>query len=193
MSRAAKRSRKIPLAVTIECWLFVASIVFTIWFFQSGTFEHALSGTHALGPVAASLISGAAFSTFVTTPLAIGGFASSGDAMPVWQIALLGTIGATAMDLLIVRWLRSPVAMLVVHATIGKDANALKSRLGRSALLRSCACVFGALLMAAPTPTDELGAVFFSASGLRPLHMIPLIFAADFFGIYALVSTAHFL
>ena len=190
------KRRKKPVtsrAITIEAWCFIIALVAAVWLYQAGVIAELILWVSSLGPLIGSLVAGAAFSTFVTTPFALAGFIEMGSAhvVPVWQIALSGALGATIMDLLLVKGIRSPIATLIVQAVVGHDTEAFKSRIKRNPVLRWCAGIFGGFLMAIPLPTDELGVVFFGASGLRTFQMVPVIFAADFLGVYAVVSAAR--
>jgi hypothetical protein len=192
MARRTSTS-SISRAVTIEAWLVVAVMALTVWLFQNGYLAELVQKVSEFGPVPASLLAGAAYSTFVTTPLAVGGFITLGElpAVPIWQMALAGALGATIVDLALVKGVRSPLALLVVRAVIGRDSNALKRRVKRWPVLRWVTAITGGILVAVPLPTDELGVVFFSASGLRMIQMIPLIFVADFVGVYSIVSASR--
>lgn len=190
-----RKRRTIPRAVTIEMWLFVITLAGTVWLYQAGLIELLVMTSVNMGPHLGALIAGAAFSTFVTTPFAVAGFLGIGGTLdtPVWQIALAGATGATIIDLLLVRWLRSPVALLIIQAVVGHDTTAFQRRMGRTPLLRWLAAACGGFLVAIPLPTDELGVIFFGASGLRAYQIAPLIFVADFVGIYAMVMAGSFL
>src|SRR3989344_3328568 len=183
----------IPHAITIEAWLFVAMFSAAVWVYQSVLIVEVVRWTSSFGPLAAGIAAGAAFSTFVTTPFAIAGFIEmgSGYAIPLWQIAFSGAIGAAIVDLILVKGIRSPLALLLVHAVVGHDTELFKSKIRRRPVARWYAGLFGAVLIAIPLPTDELGVVFLGASGLSTLQMVPIIFVADFIGIYAIVSAAQ--
>ena len=191
MSRIKRRT--IPRAITAEAWLFTAMFVAAVWVYQSGIIAGIVSWTSSLGPLVGGLAAGAAFSTFITTPFAIAGFVEMGmrHVMPIWQIALGGAVGAAIVDIMLVKGIRSPLALLLVRAVIGHETETFKSRVRRKPASRWYAGLFGAFLIAIPLPTDELGVVFLGASGLNTLQMVPIILAADFTGIYAIVSAAR--
>ena len=191
MGRMNKRN--IPRAITIEAWLFVVMFSAAVWVYQTGFIHDTVLWLSSFGPLIGGLAAGAAYSTFLTTPFAIAGFfeMSSSYAIPVWQIALSGAVGATIVDLLLVKGIRSPLALFFVRAVAGHDVELFKSRLRRKPVTRWYAGLMGAVLIAIPLPTDELGVVFLGASGLRTLQMIPIILAADFVGIYAIISAAR--
>ena len=180
-------------AVTIEAWIFIAVLVASVWAYQAGLIAELTAWVSALGPLVGGLIAGGAYSTFVTTPFSVAELIQMGSdhAFPIWQIALSGALGATIVDLLLVRGVRSPLALLLVRAVVGHDTELFKSKIKRKPMLRWCAALFGGFLMAAPLPTDELGVVFFGASGLSAVQMIPIIFISDFTGIYAVLSAAR--
>lgn len=188
------RGRKpaIPREVTVEMWLFLIAFASSTWLFQTGLVAEAVQWTYGLGPLIAGFIGGLLYSTFVTTPFAIAGFIDLGstNALPVWQIALTGAIGATIADLVLVKGVRSPLAAILVRSVVGHDIEAFKSK-RRTFLSRWGLGLFGGLLIATPLPTDELGVIFFSASGLNIRQMVPVILISDFVGIYGFVYLAQ--
>lgn len=189
----SRRKSAIPREVTVEMWLFLIALLSAVWFYQAGIIAELLGWISALGPLLGGFFAGAAFSTFITTPFAIAGFVQMGafHTLPIWQIALMGSIGATMVDLLLVKGIRSPLASLIVRAAVGHDVEAFKSKMRKKPFLRWGAAVFGGFLMAIPLPTDELGVVFFGASGLRAIHIIPIIAVANFCGVYAIVTASQ--
>jgi hypothetical protein len=189
------KRNEITRALTIEAWLFVAVGIGSVWLYQSDLINGFLAWSAEHGPLPGALAAGVAFSTFVTTPFAIATFAGIGSSitMPIWQIALVGALGATLADLFIVRWTRSPISLFLVRAIVGHDAEAFKKRVKKWPGYRWVAALVGGFLVGIPLPTDEVGLVFFSASGLRLYQITPLIFVADFVGVYALVAAAGFL
>ena len=197
MARHATRKRHNPIsrALTIEAWLFVAVAIGSIWLYQSDYIGQLLAWSIEHGPLPGALAAGVAFSTFVTTPFAVASFAGIGSnlTVPVWQIALVGALGAALADLFIVRWTRSPISLFLVRAIVGHDPEAFKKRVQRWPSYRWLTALVGGLLVGIPLPTDEVGLVFFGASGLRMYQIMPLIFVADFAGVYALVMTASVL
>lgn len=177
-----------PLSVTLEAWLLVLVIAVTWWLLNTGIAADFTRQAIEYGPIAALLI-GAFYSVFVTTPIAVAGFFEiSTSTIPLWQIAAAGALGATLVDLLLLRWVRSPLAALLVHAVVGHDIKAFHRR---RSLPRWAWAMFGAVLISIPLPTDELGVVFMGASHLRTLHMVPIIYVADFIGIYAFISISQ--
>lgn len=190
-----KRLRSVPRTVTVEAWLFVIMLGATIWLYQSGAIAALTAWAIELGPLIGGFFAGAAFSTFVTTPFALAGFLELGRALtiPLWQVALGGAIGATIADLLLVKSIRSPLALLLVRAVVGHDTSILKSKVRKKPAFRWYAGLLGALLIAIPLPTDELGVIFLGASGLNAKQMTPIIFLADFVGIYAIIFTIRIL
>ena len=187
MVRVHQYKERIRRAATIEAWVVLAVIVATIWFLQSNVLADLVEKGSGLGPLS-GFLTGLLYSTFVTTPLAIGGFIVLADTMPTWQIAMTGALGATVVDLALTRGIRSPLSVLLVQAVVGHDIHMFRRMRGP---LRWGAGLFGALLIAIPLPTDELGVVFLGASHLQPLRLMALIFLADLIGIYGFLEVLH--
>ena len=189
MASGTRRGR-IPLSITAEAWLVVAAVAAAVWMLRSGALASIIAWTSDWS-LLSSLVVGSLYSTFITTPLAIGGFIELSKTIPIWQIALTGGLGATIVDILLVDSLRSPLAMFLVRAVAGRDVQSFGRRIARGKL-RWMTALLGAFLIAIPLPTDELGVVLFGISHLRPLQLVPLIFAADFVGIYAIALAAQY-
>jgi hypothetical protein len=103
------------------------------------------------------------------------------------QIAFLGALGATLIDLVLVKGVRSPLMDSILHAAFGDRLYLFAKRLSRGKL-RVISALLGCLLIAIPIPTDEIGVTFLGMSHLGAWRVAPLIFAADFVGIFLLAS-----
>ncbi|HEY4522304.1 MAG TPA: hypothetical protein VJH91_01555 [Candidatus Paceibacterota bacterium] len=184
MTRSHSDTARLTHAATIEAWIVVFVVALTIWLLKSGILSTALESASDFG-VLSGFVAGLLYSTFVTTPLAIGGFIALSETMPIWQIAVFGALGATIMDLILMREIRSPLSQLLVRAAIGHEVHAFRKATG---FMRWVLAIFGGLLIAIPLPTDELGIIFLGASHLRALQLVPVIFVADLVGIYGFLE-----
>lgn len=163
-------------------------IFVTVWAIQSGAITSLMESTAEYG-ILSAFVSGLMYSTFVTIAFSVAGFLALADtAIPLWQMAVAGAIGATIADLLLVREVRSPLALVLVRAVFGTNVHVFRGKRGP---MRWIAALFGAALIAAPTPTDELGVVLLGASHLNSYQLVPIVFIADFVGIYVLLTTAQ--
>ncbi len=185
MARKPRQS----FAATAEAWLVVIAAGITIWLLQSGTLATIMDTSTAFGPLA-SLVAGLMYSTFVTTPIAIGSFYELAQTAPALHIAALGALGATLIDLVLVKGIRSPLMDAIIHAAFGDKLYVFARRLSRGKL-RVVSVLFGCLLIAIPLPTDEVGVTFIGMSHMSAWRLAPLVFLADFVGIYALVSAVQ--
>lgn len=186
---AAKKGR-VSRTATIEAWGVLVLILCTWWLLTTGKLEHLLEVSSEMKLLAA-LIAGLLYSVFVTVPLAVGAFLSLAHTLPAWQIALWGGLGSGAMDLLLAEGVRSPLMNSILTAVFGeRNMNILSKRSPRG-FMRYLYALFGAFLIAIPLPTDEEGVAFMGASNLRTWQLWVLTFAADFIGIYLLVSAVN--
>ena len=184
MMRSHSDIVRITRAATIEAWVVVLVIALTIWLLKSDILSTALERASDFG-ILSGFAAGLLYSTFVTTPLAIGGFIALSETIPIWQIAVFGALGATIMDLVLMREIRSPLSQLLVRAAVGHEVHAFRKVTG---FMRWALAIFGGLLIAIPLPTDELGVIFLGASHLRALKLVPVIFVADLVGIYGFLE-----
>lgn len=185
----ARRTSNNSFAATVEAWLVVAAAGGTIWLLQSGTLANIMDASSALGPFA-SFVAGLMYSTFITTPIAIGSFYELAQTASAHQVAVLGALGAMIVDLVLVKGIRSPLMDSILHAAFGDKLYAFARRLSRGRL-KALSVMIGCVLVAIPLPTDEIGITFLGVSHLSAWKTAPLIFAADFVGIYLLVSAVQ--
>ncbi len=182
----ARRYKKDSVAATFEAWLVVAAIGLTIWLMRSGELAELMDASTILGP-AASFVAGLMYSTFVTTPLAIGSFVELSHEANAWQIAFMGAFGAAFVDLLLAKGIRSPLMDAILHAAFGDKLFVFAKKLSRGRW-RVVSSVLGCILIAIPLPTDEVGVTFLGMSHMPSWRVAPLVYLADFIGIFLLVS-----
>ncbi len=182
MARKVKQS----LAATVEAWLVVAAAGLTVWLLQSDTLSTIMDASTAFGPLA-GFVAGLMYSTFITTPIAIGSFYELAHQSSALQIAFLGALGATLVDIVLVKGVRSPLMDSILRAAFGDKLYLFARRLSKGKL-RIVSALLGCFLIAIPVPTDEVGVTFLGMSHLGAWRVAPLIFVADFAGIFFLTS-----
>ena len=193
MVRLHRKRVRIPRAVVAEAWFFVVAAAGALYLFKTGIVTELIMRVAASEPLLAGAIVGTTYSTFVTTPFAVASLAAMGStlAIPIWQIAVVGAVGATVSDVVLAKFLRSPLSLYIVSRVLGSRGASFKERLKKVPVVRWCVVALGSFLVAIPVPTDELGIALFDASGLRFIHMLPLFFVANFIAIYAILSFVH--
>ncbi len=157
------------------------SIIFAIWLVQSGYLVHLLSSLSNyvwLG----SFVAGVFFTSIFTTVPAIAALGGIASAHPVWQVALIGALGAVVGDLLIFRYVEDELgehlAELLSHQHTSKRLKALV----RLPIVRFLSFFAGGLIIASPLP-DELGIGLMSAVRLSPFLLALCSFTFNFLGI----------
>lgn len=182
----ARRRTKDTYGATIEAWLVLFAIALTVWLMRSGKLAELMDASTILGP-AASFVAGLMYSTFVTTPLAIGSFIELSHSANALQIAFLGAFGAAFVDLLLAKGIRSPLMDAILHAAFGDQIFSFAKKLSRGRWSTASA-VLGCILVAIPLPTDEIGVTFLGLSHTSSWRVAPFIYIADFIGIFLFVS-----
>ncbi len=190
----ARVPKTTPLAVTVEAWVFVGLLSLAVWLYHSGLLSAFILWSAETAPILGGFLAGATYSTFATLPLATVALLALGataDTSPL-LIALYASLGATFVDLTLIRGLRSPLALFLVSSVLGRDSTFLKNRVMRSGAARFGALMIGCILIAIPLPTDEVGLMFIGASGFRTIVLAPVIFLADYAGILSLLLAGQY-
>ncbi len=178
----------IPIPVTVEAWLLLASVVGAVIIVKTDALAEILA--HVQGyDVPASFISGFLFSSGIVTPLAIGAFLESAKYIPAIELAVIGSVGAVCGDLLLFRFVRSQLVEYILRAALSPKALRF-SRMIAKGPLWWVAPIMGAVVIASPLP-DELGLLMMGISSIRLVQFVPLAFAANVAGIYIIVLAAQ--
>src|SRR3990167_10906054 len=105
--RSRVHTRHVPITETIEAWIFLISILVAVWLVQTHIVGSIIVITGDMQELAA-LICGLFYTSILTTAPAVVGFAELSAYMPAWKIAIFGSIGAVAGEVLMFRFIRSP-------------------------------------------------------------------------------------
>lgn len=193
MVRFRKAQNRVPRSVIVEAWFFIAAVAAAFYFFQIGTVDSIIAWVLDSGSLFAGVVAGLLYSTFITTPLAVATLVGLGNTLQVslWQVAMVGAMGATMSDLALARFLRSPLSVYVVERVLGRRRESLERGMRRNKSIRFWSVVLGAILVAIPVPTDEFAIALFDSAGLRFVNMLPIFLVANFIAIYAILTIAH--
>lgn len=180
---------KIPLSETVEGWLLVLSIGVSIWLLKTDIVATVLRQVDGAGLVFSSFLEGFFFTSMLTTPPAIIAIAESASYIAAWKLALIGATGAVCGDLLVFRFVQSRLVERILSAALQPRVLRFGSVIARSPLWwLSPLC--GVLIIASPLP-DEIGLVMMGLSSIRFTTFVPLSFAANAAGIFAIALTAQ--
>ncbi len=188
--RSRVHPRHIPISETIEAWLFLIGILVSVWIIQSGIVGATIGAFGNLQELAAFFV-GFFYTSVLTTAPAIAAFTELSSELVLWKIAVFGSVGAVVGEVFMFRFVRSPLMEHLMNAVF----HPITRRLGRSAIAGSLwwvAPVGGLLVIGSPLP-DELGLLMLGLSHLRLMQFIPLAFAANVIGIYAIAFFGHLL
>lgn len=162
----------------------VGSIVVAVWLVRADLIHFAPA--NFVAGALYSLLAGALFtSVFTVAPSAVG-LVSLAQSMPPLLVALLGAVGATTIDLIIVSFVRKEIA---------SDLDNLKRLALRRHFLESfhfgflkwVALLTGVFLVATPLP-DEIGLFLIGVSRIKARSLPLLFFCAHFGGILLLIT-----
>ena len=180
--------RAIPVTVTLEAWILIASTLLSIWLAKSdiiGTFI----GHAAEFEEISSFIAGIFFTSVLTTTPAIITLGELGQHIAPWKVALFGAAGAVSGDILIFRFLHSPLANYIIRIAFSLRLRRMGVALEKSALWWVAPLV-GAIIVASPLP-DEIGLLMMGLSGMRLGSFIVLTYVMNAAGIYIIAITAQ--
>ncbi len=178
----------ISLAVTHEAWLVVIGLIVSLVLVRSDIVARlALLATDSVTLV--SLGVGVFFTSMLTTTPAVVAFAELGTYLPPWHLARIGGVGAVVGDLVVFRFVNSPLAQYIIRSASNPRMRRVGSILSRGPLWWVVPTL-GALVIASPIP-DELGLIMMGLSNMRLLTFIPLAYVMNALGIFLIASTGQ--
>ncbi len=180
--------RAIPVSVTLEAWILIASTLLSIWLVKAniiGTFI----GHAAEFEEISSFVAGMFFTSILTTAPAIITLSELGQHIAPWKVALFGAAGAVAGDILIFRFLHSPLANYIIRTAFSLRQRRMGLMLEKSAFWWVVP-LLGAVIIASPLP-DEIGLLMMGLSGMRLGSFIVLTYVMNAAGIYIIAIAAQ--
>lgn len=178
---------KIPLPITLEAWLLLASVLVAILMVKTHVFSILLENVQGYDALLSFLI-GLLFSSGIVTAPAIVAIGEGTRYIPIWELAAVGAAGSVCGDLLLFRFVRSQLIGHLLRISLHPRI----ARLGKTLAAGPfwwIAPVLGAVVIASPLP-DELGLLMMGLSTIRMSQFIPLAYAANVVGIYIVAIAA---
>lgn len=176
--------------IMFKAAIFIVSLSIAWWLVESGVLNNILDQILPI-QFAAEILSGAFYTSFLTTPIAIAMFLSlAKDQNPI-ILSLLAGLGAASVDLLLVRFMRNNVNRDLGVLTRDLKLN-LISKLLKVLKLDFIIPLLGALIIASPLP-DELGLALLGASKLKAKQLFVLTYILNTAGILLIVTPINLL
>ncbi|MDP3645734.1 MAG: hypothetical protein Q8R25_01470 [bacterium] len=181
-------ARAIPLSVTVEAWILLASVIVAVFLIKTDVIVSliALTGDSY---IISSFITGIFFTSVLTTAPAIVALGEIAVHAPAWQVALAGGVGALIGDLLIFRFVRSRFVEYVMRVAFSSHVRRFGATLA-SGPFWWISPLGGALVIASPLP-DEIGLVMLGLSHIRTWQFVPISLCANIFGVYLIALVAQ--
>lgn len=167
--------------------LVVLSVIVSVILFETGALESFLASTQQWRWVG-SFLAGLFFvSVFTTAPAGIVLFELA-KVNSVWEVALLGGLGALTGDLVIFRLVRDnltkDITLLLKKTNIKRLTSIFRMR-----LFRWLVPFIGALVIASPLP-DEVGLTMMGLTRMKTAVFVPISFTLNFLGILVIALLA---
>ena len=178
----------IPVGITREAWVLVLSTLLSVWLLKTDAMGAFVSQAAEFEEIS-SFISGIFFTSILTTAPAIVALGELGQHIAPWKVALLGGAGAVCGDILIFRFLHSPLSNYIIRAAFNPRARRMGAALEKSALWWIVP-LLGAIVIASPLP-DEIGLLMMGLSGMRLWSFVTLAYVMNAAGIYTITLTAQ--
>lgn len=178
----------IPMAITREAWILVASSLLSVWLLKSGAMGAFVENAAEFEEIS-SFLAGVFFTSILTAAPAIVTLAELGQHLAPWKVALFGGMGAVCGDVLIFKFLQSPLADYIIRVAFSPRLRRMGARLAKGALWW-VAPLLGAILIASPFP-DEIGLLMMGLSGMRLRSFMVLAFTLNAVGIYFIAAAAQ--
>ena len=178
----------IPVAITLEAWILIASFLLSIWLAKADVIGVFIERAAEFEEIS-SFIAGMFFTSVLTTAPAIVTLGELGQHIAPWKVALFGAAGAVCGDILIFRFLHSPLANYIIRAAVNLRWRRFGAALEKSAFWWIVPLI-GAVVIASPLP-DELGLLMMGLSSIRLWSFMVLAFTMNAAGIYIIAITAQ--
>ena len=178
----------IPVGITREAWVLVVSTLLSVWLLKTDAVGAFISQAAEFEEIS-SFISGIFFTSILTTAPAIVALGELGQHIAPWKVALFGGAGAVCGDILIFRFLHSPLANYIIRAAVNSRLRHMGAVLAKSALWWIVP-LLGAAVVASPLP-DEIGLLMMGLSGMRLWSFIVLAYVMNTAGIYVIAVAAQ--
>src|SRR3989344_5276728 len=178
----------IPVAITREAWILLISILASIWLLKTDAMGAFVEHAAAFEEIS-SFISGIFFTSILTTAPAIVALGELGQHIAPWKVAVFGGAGAVCGDILIFRFLHSPLANYIIRAAVNLRWRRLGAALEKSVFWWIVPLI-GAVVIASPLP-DELGLLMMGLSSMRLWNFIVLAYVMNAAGIYVIAVAAQ--
>src|SRR3989344_5653039 len=106
--------RAIPIAITLEAWILIASSLLSVWLLKSDFIGVFIANAAEFEEIS-SFIGGLFFTSILTTAPSIVALGELGQHIAPWKVASIGAAGAVCGDILIFRFLHSPLANYIIR------------------------------------------------------------------------------
>lgn len=166
-----------------DIFFILAGALITLFLSQAGAIDAFVS---LFGnPAVASFFSGVFFTSVFTIAPASVTLAHIAETAPLSTVALWGGLGALCGDLILFFFIRDRFADDLVHSLRPSFSKHILSSF-HLGFMKWLSPVLGALIIASPVP-DEFGLALMGMSRIRLALLIPVSFAMNVLGIYAIV------
>ncbi len=183
-----KKSRKNGYALLYDILIIALGIALTVILSKFGVIDSVVDG---LGNyvVLASFFAGIFFtSTFTIAPASVA-IVNIAEHAPLPTVALWGALGAMCGDLILFFFIKDRFSVDLMNAfSVSARKHFLHSF--HFGFLKWLSPILGALIIASPLP-DELGISLLGLSKIKISLLMPIIYAMNFLGIYAIVGFAN--
>ncbi len=178
----------VPLEVTHEAWLVVFGFIVAIVLVRLDFLGY-LSVFATQYATITSFVVGTFFTSILTTTPAIVAIAEFSAHIPPLHIALIGGLGAVCGDLLLFRFVRSPLASYIVASASNRTMLRIGHVIAKSPFWWIVPAL-GAVIIASPFP-DELGLIMMGLSNIRVWMFLPISYVMNTLGIYLIAIAAQ--
>jgi len=169
-------------------FVIAASIVVAVFIVRSGVVHSLIASFQDFGALG-SFAAGIFFTSIFTTAPAMAVLGELSQARPIWEVVVLGGLGAMMGDYLIFRFVRDRVGDDVLYLLSHSGAKRVPA-IFRTRLFRRLVPFVGALIIASPLP-DELGLAMLGISKVSTRNFFLLSFTFNAIGILLIAWAAN--
>lgn len=165
--------------------ILLISILIAVFLVRAGFVGQILQSVQAV-PLISALVVGFFIAFALTVAPAIVTLVAIAEHFPVWQVALVGSLGSVLANLLLFRFVKERITDDII-TLFERSRYKRVSEFLKLSIVRAVLPIVGAVLVASPLP-DEIGLAMMGVSKIKTKFFVITMYILHFLGILFIIS-----